>query len=250
MTVLAAYNIKGGVGKTAVAVNLAYLAAQSGAATLLCDLDPQGAATYCFRIKPKVRGGAKKLLRGRRSLSRHIRAADYDGLDVLPADFSYRHLDLVIDDSRSSQRLARRLSPLTEQYEYVFLDCAPSISRVSEAVFAAADALVVPTIPTTLSVRTLEQLTRHLRKQEFSVSVLPFFSMVDRRKGLHRRLCAADGWPVPMLETAIPYSSAVEQMSVRREPLPAYAPGQAATRAYERLWEEVARERHVAGASS
>ena len=171
------------MGKTAVAVNLAYLAAQSGAATLLCDLDPQGAATYCFRIKPKVRGGAKKLLRGRRSLSRHIRATDYDGLDVLPADFSYRHLDLVIDDSRSSQRLARRLSPLTEQYEYVFLDCAPSISRVSEAVFAAADALVVPTIPTTLSVRTLEQLTHHLRKQEFSVSVLPFFQWSIAARG-------------------------------------------------------------------
>ena len=163
------------MGKTAVAVNLACLAAQPGAATLLGDLDPQGAATYCFRIKPKVRGGAKKLLRGRRSLSRHIRATDYDGLDVLPGDFSYRPLDLVIDDSRSSQRLARRLSPVTEQYEYVFLDCAPSISRVSEAVFAAADALVVPTIPTTLSVRTLEQLPRHLRKQELSVSVLPFF---------------------------------------------------------------------------
>lgn len=57
MTVLALYNIKGGVGKTAAAVNLAYLAARDGARALVCDLDPQGAATFCFRIKAKVRGG-------------------------------------------------------------------------------------------------------------------------------------------------------------------------------------------------
>ena len=61
-TVLATYNIKGGVGKTSAAVNLAALAARDGASTLLWDLDPQGAATYLFRIRPKVRGGAGKLI--------------------------------------------------------------------------------------------------------------------------------------------------------------------------------------------
>ena len=55
--VLATYNIKGGVGKTSAAVNLAFLAARDGAPTLLWDLDPQGGSTYLFRVKPKVRGG-------------------------------------------------------------------------------------------------------------------------------------------------------------------------------------------------
>jgi len=59
MTTLAIYSNKGGVGKTAAAVNLSYLAAQTGAKTLLCDLDPQSSATYYFRIKPKLRSGAK-----------------------------------------------------------------------------------------------------------------------------------------------------------------------------------------------
>jgi cellulose biosynthesis protein BcsQ len=63
--VLATYNIKGGVGKTSAAVNLAYLAARDGASTLLWDLDPQGASTYLFRVRPKVRGGVRKLVRRR-----------------------------------------------------------------------------------------------------------------------------------------------------------------------------------------
>jgi len=68
--VLATYNIKGGVGKTSAAVNLAYLSARGGARTLLWDLDPQGASTYLFRVKPKVKGGGRKLVRAKRRVGR------------------------------------------------------------------------------------------------------------------------------------------------------------------------------------
>ena len=166
MKVLAAYNIKGGVGKTSTAVNLAWLSAASGSRTLICDLDPQGAATWCFRVKMKIRGRRpKKLVRGTRALARHVRETDYEGLDLLPADFSYRHLDLLLDSPKYVRRLTRRIRELGAGYDYVFLDCAPGISLASEAVFAVADALIVPTIPTTLSRRTLRQLARHLRRE-------------------------------------------------------------------------------------
>ena len=242
MRVLATYNIKGGVGKTAAAVNLAWLAAASGSRTLVCDLDPQGAATWCFRVRMKVRGGGKKLVRGKRPLARHVRETDHEGLDLLPADFSYRHLDLLLDSPRYVRRLTRRIRDLGDDYDWVFLDCAPSISLVSEAVFEAADALIVPTIPTTLSRRTLRQLVRHLRRRPAAVPVLPFYSMVDRRRALHRRICGApDEMPCPMLATGIPYSSAVEQMSARREPLCAFSRTNPAARAYAALWEELVR---------
>jgi len=242
MKVLATYNIKGGVGKTATAVNLAYLAAAGGARTLVWDLDPQGAATYCFRIKPKVKGGAKRIVRGKRPLERRIRGTDFEGLDLLPADFSYRHLDIVLDATkRPSRRLADRLRPLAQQYDLVFLDCAPSISLVSEAIFGAADMLLVPTVPTTLSVRMLRQLAKHLTREKVDVDILPFFCMVDRRKSLHRSICAsAQETPFAFLGTSIPYSSVVEQMSVRRAPLDAFARTSDAARAYARLWEEIA----------
>jgi len=241
MKVLATYNIKGGVGKTATAVNLAHLAASGGARTLVWDLDPQGAATYCFRIKPKVKGGGKKLIRGKGRLARRIRGTDFYGLDLLPADFSYRHLDLVLDATkRATGRIARRVQPLAEDYDYLFLDCAPSISLVSEAVFAAADALLVPTVPTTLSVRMVKRLVKHLSREGTDVAVLPFFCMVDRRKALHRRICAStDETPLPFLEARIPYASVVEQMSVRRAPLATFAAASQAARAYADLWVEI-----------
>jgi chromosome partitioning protein len=240
--VFATYNIKGGVGKTATAVNLAYLAADGGARTLIWDLDPQGAATFYFRIKAKIRGGGKKLVRGRSDIDSLIRGTDFEGLDLLPADFSYRNMDLALERTKKPTRqLARLLQPLAAEYDYLFLDCAPSISLVSEGIFVASDALLVPTIPTTLSLRTLDQLYRHLdTRDKRQPVVLPFFCMIDRRKSLHRMISdATDASNHGMLETRIPYSSLVEQMGLYRAPLPIFAGRSAPAKAYEELWREI-----------
>lgn len=242
MKVLAVYNSKGGVGKTAAAVNLSYLAAQEGARTLVWDLDPQGAATFYFRVKPKVKGGTRKLLKKNADLAARIRGTDFPQLDLLPSDVSYRHMDIVLDEAKKpSRRLARLLEPLAHEYDYVFLDCPPSVSLLSEAVFGAADVLLVPVIPTTLSLRTLDQLLAFRADQGFDrVEVLPFFSLVDRRKKLHRQLLEALAAERPdVLATQIPYASDVERMGVERQPLACYAPRGASARAYGALWKEV-----------
>src|SRR5690606_30492016 len=127
--VLAAYNIKGGVGKTATAVNLAHLAAEGGARVLVWDLDPQGAASFYFRVKPKVKGGSRGLVTGKRDLDAAIKGTDHDNLDLVPADFSYRNMDLELDATKKpTRRLAQLLRPLRREYDYVVLDCPPSIS--------------------------------------------------------------------------------------------------------------------------
>jgi len=242
MRIVAVYSIKGGVGKTASAVNLAYLSARDGYRTLIWDLDPQGAATYYFRVAPGVKGGGKRLLAGKSDLDRLIRGSDYDRLDLLPSDFSYRKMDLVLGKQRKpNQRLAELLVPMEESYDYVFLDCPPNITLLSEGVFIAADLLLVPTIPTTLSIRTLERLQRHLRKKRYrGLRVLPFFCMVDRRKKLHRETVADPPPGLPgFLRTTIPFASAVEKMGGYRAPLPHYEPSSPAARAYEYLWREV-----------
>lgn len=235
--VLATYNIKGGVGKTSAAVNLATLAAHGGAQTLLWDLDPQGASTYLFRVKPKIKGGASKLVSGKTDVDAQLKATDTEGLDLLPADFSYRHMDLALgDEKRPERRLKVVLKPLKDEYEYTFLDCPPSISLVSEAVFEAADALLVPIIPATLSSRTLDQLHTVLNG---GPKVLGFFSMADRRKRLHRELMAELSNEHDLLETVIPNSADVERMGAERAALVDFAPRSRAALAYADLWEEV-----------
>ena len=107
MKVFASYNIKGGVGKTATAVNLAYLAARDGYRVLLWDLDPQAAASYLFRIRPRVKGGGKALIEGTRSIDGAIKGTDFDNLDLLPADFTYRNLDLILDSAKKPTRKLR-----------------------------------------------------------------------------------------------------------------------------------------------
>jgi chromosome partitioning protein len=236
--ILATYNIKGGVGKTSAAVNLATLAARDGAPTLLWDLDPQGASTYLFRVRAKVKGGGAKLVRGKSDVDGLLKGTDTDGLDLLPADFSYRHMDLALGDAkRPERRLARVLEPLQDEYEYTFLDCPPSISLVSESVFEAADALLVPIIPATLSSRTLQQL--HSVLESDGPRVLGFFSMADRRKKLHRELMESLSAEYDVLETVIPNSADVERMGAKRAALVDFAPKSRAARAYADLWEEV-----------
>jgi len=244
MKVLASYNIKGGVGKTATAVNLAHAAARAGQRVLVVDLDPQAAATFYFRVKPKVKGGGKGLVSGKRDLDDLIKATDFERLDLIPADFSFRNLDLLLDaEKKSKKRLAKLLKPLSDDYDLVVLDCPPSVSLVSEAVFHAADALVVPLIPTTLSLRTYEQLLAFRAEEKLDdLALLPFFSMVDRRKNLHREI--VDRFPddhPEALTVHVPYASVIERMGTERAPLAAFAPRTAVAGAYELLWAEVAR---------
>ena len=222
-------------------MNLAALAAREGRRTIVWDLDPQGAATFVFRTRAKVRGGGAKLVRGRRDPLSAVKATDIEGLDLLPADFSYRHLDLALDRLRPHAGIARVVEALTGDYDVVILDCPPSISLLSESVFGSVDTLLVPIVPSTLSVRTFEQLQDFLDSDgRPSAAVLAFLSMVDRRKRLHRELAESLPAQLPALTTAgIPLASAVELMAAHRAPLVSSHPRDRAAQAYAALWQEI-----------
>jgi cellulose biosynthesis protein BcsQ len=242
LEIIAVYNIKGGVGKTTTAVNLAYLSAATGWPTLLWDLDPQGAATFLLQGGPQRKAGARRIIEGKRLLEELVAPTNYNNLDLLPADFSYRHMDLHLNERKKrAARLLKLMRPLQINYGSVFLDCPPGISLVSENIMRAADALLIPTIPSPLSIRMLEQLQEFLiAHRRPDLVLLPFFSMVDRRRSLHQEAVAAIRERFSMmLRTEIPYLSDIERVSVRRAPLPAYAPQNPGSLAYASLWQEI-----------
>ncbi len=242
MATVALYNIKGGVGKTAAAVNLAYLAASDGARTILFDLDPQGSAAFYFRIKPSRKLPGGKFLRGGRRIEKRIRGTDYENLDLLPSNLSFRNLDTTLSKLKGpSKRLHRILKPYRKTYDFIFLDCPPGIGLVSENMLFASDIVLVPCIPTTLSMRTCDQLVGFFRSRGRDVSgIYPFFTMVEKRKRMHTEiLTAGRDREHRFLDTQIPYASEVEKMGIHREPVPCFAPGSAAANAYQDLWHEL-----------
>ncbi len=243
MNVLAVYNSKGGVGKTAAAVNLAQQAAQHGYRTLLWDLDPQGAATFYLRVPHRLKGGTRALTTKRHRIGERIVGSDIEGLDVLPSDQELRHIDVVFDATKNrTKRLRRVLEELgAEAYDLIIMDCPPSSSLVAENIFDAADVLVVPVVPSPLSLRTLGHLDDALAAMTARTpATLAFFSMVDGRKNLHRQVMAElRANRTDLAATVIPSATEVELMGDRRAPVASFAPSSSAARAYRGLWAEL-----------
>jgi len=239
---LATYNIKGSVGTTPAAVNLAYLAACEGRRTLSWDLDPQAAATCMFRVRPRVKGGSHALVTRGRPIEAALKVTDFDDLDLLPADFSYRNMDFELDDTKKrTRRLSQLLDSVAAGYDMVFLDCPLSILLVSEDIMNAADTLLVPLIPATLSLRTFEQLKSFVAESEkLRHEVVALFSMADRRKRPHRDVIEAIVQDLTRDDDrVIPALSIIEQMGEQRAPVPAFAPTSRAAQCYEQLWAEL-----------
>ena len=238
MRSVAVYSLKGGVGKTSLAVNLAWASAQlSSRRTLLWDLDGQAAATFLLGGERKGSEEAKAVFARDLAPARLIRPTDIPRLDLLPADRSLRRLDRLFFDLDKKKRLQKLLEGLGADYDRILLDCPPGLAETSEQVLRAADLIVVPLIPSPLSRRALDEVTDYLDRHGIRRgAVLPVFNMVDRRRSMHvAALVENPKWPV------VPMASAVEAMSARREALGAFAPRSPAAIALASLWTTIER---------
>lgn len=243
MKIIACYSMKGGVGKTASAVNIAYWAAKSGFRTLLLDLDPQGASSFYFRVKssPKKNWG-HRFFKAYEQILKQIKASDFENLDIIPAHLSFRNFDILLGQiSKRKNRMRQALKGLKKEYDIVILDCPPTISQLAENIFAASNIVLVPVIPTTLSERTFDQLVKFFKVEDYDrTKLIPFFTMVDARKQLHKETAISMRKRYKyFLRNAIPFSTDVEKMGKYRAPINVFAPSKQANKAYRALWQEI-----------
>lgn len=239
MIVIGCLSLKGGVGKTAAAVNLAYLASREGLRTLLWDLDVQGAASYHLRVRPDSKSANKQLLKKQADIHALIRETDHERLDLLPADTSCRKLERLLD-KQGTKSLALSLRPVRTDYDLVIMDCPPGLGRLAEAVMRTCQVIVSPLHPNALSMNAYLQMESFRRRHyPGGARLLPFYSMVDARRAGHRSWLGSQTEQTPTLTTQIPLSTDVERMTSERLPVELIARKGRAAEAYRALWEEL-----------
>ncbi len=239
---MALYNLKGGVGKTAATINLAYLAAQEGYKTLIWDLDPQGSSSFYLNVQANIKNETQKILQNEIELGAAIQPSSYENLDIIPADISARYADILLNEMKQSKKkIASLLTTVKKEYDIVFLDCPPGISILHDAIFAGVDWVIMPNIPTTLSIRSYESVMQYCKENAIDANKFKcFFSMVDHRKNLHHEVMNEFYKDKIFFKNYIPYLSDVEKMGVQEAPLETFAASSYAAQCYRDLWKEIA----------
>ena len=164
--IISVVNQKGGVGKTTTAVNLAAGIGLLGKKVLVVDADPQGNTTSGFGIsKKKIDISTYELLVGEKKTEEAIVTTEYDNVDVLPAsmDLAAAEVDLITIEHRESQ-LKLALSIVREKYDYIFIDCPPSLGLITINALVASDTVLVPIQCEYFALEGLSQLMASVRQ--------------------------------------------------------------------------------------
>ena len=204
-------------------------------------MDPQGSSSFYLGAEAGVKNESKKLLNSEMELLSAVQNTAYENLDIIPADLSARQADVLLNEMKNSKRkISSLLSGLVKEYDVVILDCPPGISILHDAIFHGVDWILMPNIPTTLSIRSFDTVLAYFKENGLDLAKLKsFFSMVDHRKNLHHETMAELYKDKYFFKNYIPYLSDVEKMGINEAPLETFARSSYAAQCYRDLWKEI-----------
>lgn len=248
-TIIALTNQKGGVGKTTTTINLGACLVETGRKVLLVDFDPQGSLSVGLGINPHtLERSIYNLL-----LSREYQAEDVitetstPGLDILPAniDLSAAEVQLVSEVARE-QTLQRVLNKLRGQYDYILIDCAPSLGLLTINALTASDWVIMPLELEFFALRGIALLTDTIEKVQDRLNpdlrVLGLLGTMYDSRTLHAREVLeriVEAFGDKVFHTVIKRTVRFPETTVAGEPITAYAPSSPGALAYRQLAREV-----------
>ena len=233
MAVIAIYSVKGGVGKTTLAANLAWCSAmRTYRTTVLWDLDAANGAGYLLGVEPNPRQRAETLFSITPDPEKHLTKSAFPNLKVVSADESIRSIETMLSRPGRRKHVSRITNSLARNHERIILDCPPAINELSRQILQAADIVIVPLPPSPLSTRAFQRVANEVKASGHRhPPILPVLSMIDMRRTLHREAReAAPDWPF------IPLASAMEQCAVRQRPVGDFAASSSAAQGIGKLW--------------
>ena len=242
-------NQKGGVGKTTTTINLGAYLAQLGQRVLVVDLDPQANATSCLGVdKLGVQGGTYEALLGEPNVASYVLLNERLKLSLLPSSPSLAGAEIeLVDELAREMRLRKAIEPLANKYDYVLIDCPPSLGLLTvNGLMSAMDGVIVPVQCEYLALEGLGQLTQTIERvrsllfPELNVRGV-VLTMFDSRTNLANDVVAEVNrhFPEQVFKSIIPRSIRLAEAPSYGLPISAYAPTSVGAVAYEALAREL-----------
>lgn len=242
-------NQKGGVGKTTTTINLGAYLAQKGQRVLVVDLDPQANATSCLGVdKLSVQGGTYEALLGDSNIISYVLFNERLKLSLLPSSPSLAGAEVeLVDETARELRLRNTIGPLADKYDYILIDCPPSLGLLTlNGLMAAIDGVIVPVQCEYLALEGLGQLTQTIERvrsllfPELRVRGV-VLTMFDSRTNLANDVVAEVGkhFPDQVFKSIIPRSIRIAEAPSYGLPISVYAPSSVGAQAYDALANEL-----------